>query len=161
MTSREFFIATIVDEQPRFNRVLTALPVDKLDYRPDPKSRTALELISSMAAETSTFKKFLTTGEVDFAKDTKTDSKTLGDITSALDTFLLEAKDTAASLSEVDWDAKAVMLNEGKTEWETTRGNMAWGLVLDLIHHRGQLSTYIRPMGGKVPSIYGPSGDTQ
>jgi uncharacterized damage-inducible protein DinB len=27
------------------------------------------------------------------------------------------------------------------------------------IHHRGQLSAYIRPMGGKVPSIYGPSGD--
>jgi len=28
-----------------------------------------------------------------------------------------------------------------------------------MIHHRGQLTTYIRPMGGKVPSIYGPSGD--
>jgi len=28
------------------------------------------------------------------------------------------------------------------------------------IHHRGQLSSYIRPMGGKVPGIYGPSGDT-
>jgi uncharacterized damage-inducible protein DinB len=27
------------------------------------------------------------------------------------------------------------------------------------IHHRGQLSSYIRPMGGKVPSIYGPSAD--
>jgi uncharacterized damage-inducible protein DinB len=33
-------------------------------------------------------------------------------------------------------------------------------LMLDAIHHRGQLSTYLRPMGGKVPSIYGPSGDT-
>ena len=29
------------------------------------------------------------------------------------------------------------------------------------VHHRGQLSTYLRPMGGKVPGIYGPSGDTQ
>ena len=29
------------------------------------------------------------------------------------------------------------------------------------VHHRGQLSTYIRPMGGKVPGIYGPSADTQ
>jgi uncharacterized damage-inducible protein DinB len=37
-------------------------------------------------------------------------------------------------------------------------------LVLDLkhgIHHRGQLSAYLRPMGAKVPSIYGPSGDTE
>ena len=29
------------------------------------------------------------------------------------------------------------------------------------VHHRGQLSTYLRPMGGKIPGIYGPSGDTQ
>ena len=34
-----------------------------------------------------------------------------------------------------------------------------WMFFFDAIHHRGQLSTYIRPMGGKVPSIYGPSGD--
>jgi uncharacterized damage-inducible protein DinB len=46
-----------------------------------------------------------------------------------------------------------------KVEWETTRGKMAWGLLLDLIHHRGQLSVYIRNMGGRVPAIYGPSGD--
>jgi len=46
-----------------------------------------------------------------------------------------------------------------KMDWESTKGKMAWGLFLDLIHHRGQLSVYIRPMGGKVPSIYGPSGD--
>jgi len=31
--------------------------------------------------------------------------------------------------------------------------------LFDIVHHRGQLSTYIRPMGGKVPSIYGPSAD--
>ena len=43
--------------------------------------------------------------------------------------------------------------------WKTTKRGMAWGLFLDLVHHRGQLSTYIRPMGGKVPSIYGPSAD--
>ena len=29
------------------------------------------------------------------------------------------------------------------------------------VHHRGQLSAYLRSMGGKIPSIYGPSGDTQ
>ena len=38
-------------------------------------------------------------------------------------------------------------------------GDFLWYLFFDAIHHRGQLSTYIRPMGGQVPSIYGPSGD--
>lgn len=38
-------------------------------------------------------------------------------------------------------------------------GEFLWYLFFDAIHHRRQLSTYIRPMGGKVPQIYGPSGD--
>ncbi|MCH7491495.1 MAG: hypothetical protein IID05_12465 [Gemmatimonadetes bacterium] len=36
---------------------------------------------------------------------------------------------------------------------------LLWEFVLNSIHHRGQLSTYLRPMGGKVPAIYGPSAD--
>ncbi|HZL66321.1 MAG TPA: DinB family protein, partial [Candidatus Limnocylindrales bacterium] len=33
--------------------------------------------------------------------------------------------------------------------------------LFDAIHHRGQLTVYIRPMGGKVPAIYGPSADDE
>ena len=36
---------------------------------------------------------------------------------------------------------------------------MLFGFLFDAIHHRGQLSSYLRPMGAKVPSIYGPSAD--
>ena len=38
-------------------------------------------------------------------------------------------------------------------------GNLLWLMLLDAIHHRGQLSVYVRMAGGKVPSIYGPSAD--
>ena len=44
-------------------------------------------------------------------------------------------------------------------EWSDTLENMFWGYLFDMVHHRGQLSAYLRPMGGKVPSIYGPSAD--
>ncbi len=40
-------------------------------------------------------------------------------------------------------------------------GEFLWFILFDAIHHRGQLSTYIRPMGGQVPAIYGPSGDSR
>ena len=50
------------------------------------------------------------------------------------------------------------MLN-GKVRMEMPVSQFLWMFFFDAIHHRGQLSTYIRPMGGKVPSIYGPSGD--
>ena len=41
---------------------------------------------------------------------------------------------------------------------------VVWFLTLMVkhgAHHRGQLSTYLRPMGAKVPSIYGASGDSR
>ena len=34
-----------------------------------------------------------------------------------------------------------------------------WLMLMDSVHHRGQLSVYLRMVGGKVPSIYGPSAD--
>jgi len=58
----------------------------------------------------------------------------------------------------VDVADKFVM--DGMPEpWQDTIGQFLWGFLFDCIHHRGQLSTYLRPMGGKVPSIYGPSAD--
>jgi uncharacterized damage-inducible protein DinB len=44
-------------------------------------------------------------------------------------------------------------------EAEKSLGDMLFGILFDEIHHRGQLSTYLRPMGARVPSIYGPSAD--
>ena len=43
---------------------------------------------------------------------------------------------------------------------ELPAGDIVWLFHFDEIHHRGQLSTYLRPMGAKVPSIYGASGDS-
>lgn len=42
---------------------------------------------------------------------------------------------------------------------ERAASPMAWSFLFDIVHHRGQISTYLRPMGSKVPQIYGPSGD--
>ena len=43
--------------------------------------------------------------------------------------------------------------------YEAPAVQLMMAFLFDMIHHRGQLSTYLRPMGGKVPAIYGPSAD--
>ena len=48
---------------------------------------------------------------------------------------------------------------DGRVYVEVPLGQMFWIGLFDAIHHRGQLSVYLRPMGGRVPSIYGPSAD--
>jgi uncharacterized damage-inducible protein DinB len=64
-----------------------------------------------------------------------------------------------ATLDDARWDKKARFLVDGNVAWETSLGDMLFGFLFDAIHHRGQLSSYLRPMGAKVPSIYGPSAD--
>ena len=48
----------------------------------------------------------------------------------------------------------------GRVALEEPAGDIVWLFHFDEIHHRGQISTYLRPMGAKVPSIYGSSGDS-
>ena len=57
------------------------------------------------------------------------------------------------------WDSPARLKMDGKVVWEATVGDMLFGFLFDAVHHRGQLSSYLRPMGAKVPSISGPSAD--
>lgn len=64
-----------------------------------------------------------------------------------------------AKLDDTTWETKARFLVDGNVAWEASLGDMLFGFLFDAIHHRGQLSTYLRPMGAKVPSIYGPSAD--
>jgi len=63
-----------------------------------------------------------------------------------------------AGLDDEAWEKK-VKLVMGGAPWEEARSRLAWGFLFDGIHHRGQPSAYLRPMGGRVPAIYGPSAD--
>ena len=158
MTYREFFVEKIKEETPIFERMLKALPQDKLAHTHHPKSKTAEQLAIQMTGETESFMEFLSTGKTDWSKQ----GEYSNDVNVLAKEFVKnfgEVAEKVNALTDAEWEGEAVAHYEGKEVWKTTKGEMAWGLLLDLIHHRGQLSTYIRPMGGKVPNIYGPSGD--
>ena len=160
MTDKEFFVSTVAGEAPQFEKVLKALPVDKLDWKQDPKARTAMELTATIAGESLSFADFLKNGVLDIASE-QAPFKTIDELVNGTNKGLAAAQAIAAGMTDADWMAESKMLMGDKELWKTTKGKMALGLLLDIIHHRGQLSVYIRPMGGKVPSIYGPSADTE
>jgi hypothetical protein len=165
MDTREFFVITLTDEIPRFVRVLEAVPheADKtVWWKPDPKSRTALELASLIAAHSSMISTLLTSDAVTAPSDPPEIIDDMPELISNFTLFMTKAKETAADIPNKEWDSETRMLSAaGEEEWKAPRGVMIWALLLDLIHHRGQLSTYIRPMGGSMPSIYGQSADSK
>ena len=63
-------------------------------------------------------------------------------------------------LDDVIWNHQAWMIvGQQEILLKDTVGGLLWLGLFDAVHHRGQLTTYIRPMGGKVPGLYGPSAD--
>ncbi len=157
MTNREFCMARRKAEVPTFVRVLKAIPPGRLDYRPDPKSRTAAELAWTLAQEEGALASLLDSGTADW-KETPPPAK-VAEIVAAYEKNAAAVDQCLGRLDEAAWEKKGKFMMGGVPVWEDAMSGFAWGFLFDGIHHRGQLSTYLRPMGGKVPSIYGPSGD--
>jgi len=157
MTNLEFCIARRQAERPVFIRVLKAIPDGRADYRPDPKARTAVELAWLLAVEEAALLSLIDTGEVEW-KESAPPAR-LDSILAGFERDSAEVNARLERLDEAAWERKVRFLMGGGGVWEDTLSQMVWGFLFDAIHHRGQLSMYLRPMGGKVPSIYGPSAD--
>jgi len=139
------------DEALTTRKVLARIP-EGSDYRPDPKSRTARDIAWQIFCEEKMIIEALETGKV--AWDPPPIPATLKEIVSAYET-------QSAGMTE-RWNALPVERWDGTLEFfghQRSASQMAWSFLFDIVHHRGQISTYLRPMGSTVPQIYGPSGD--
>lgn len=136
-------------------KVIQAAPVDKGDYRPEPNSMSALNLAWHIANAESMFLEAVITGAFDFNRPKPDSVQTTADVAAwYADRFAGNlAKIEALSGEELVRivDFRGFMQREAVTYLDFS--------LRHLVHHRGQLSTYLRPMGGKVPSIYGESYD--
>lgn len=158
-TVADFLIADFENEMQTTMRVIAAVPTDHLDYQPDPKAKTALGLVRHITLEDEWLLTSIANGAFTNPPD---DSDACG-VMSPSDAVARYQEKIPAALDRV----RAMSAAELATVIDLLGMTQAPGvnfLAMTLkhsVHHRGQLSTYLRPMGGRVPGIYGPSGDTQ
>ncbi len=151
MTERERFLELWTNEARTTARVLSRIPEDS-DYRPDPRSRTAQEIAWQIVNEEKMITDTLETGTG--AWDPGPMPATMREVVDAYEKQSGELIERWRSLPQDRWDGTVDFF--GNTRPASA---MAWSFLLDIIHHRGQISTYLRPMGSTVPQIYGPSAD--
>jgi uncharacterized damage-inducible protein DinB len=133
------------------SKVLSRIP-EGSEYRPDPKSRTAREIAWQIVAEEKMIIDALESGGADWAP---------GPVPATMKE-VCDVYDRQSAEIARRWKALPASRWEGTLEFFGTRrpaSPMAWSFLFDIVHHRGQISTYLRPMGSTVPQIYGPSGD--
>lgn len=159
MTNRELFIHRYEAELPIFLSVFEALPADRLDWRPEPVARSARELIGHLLGHEQDLEELLETGTLHHRVVVPFEN--LSDATAQFEAAHTKALAKAREMTDESWDNEiSRFVVEGDVKYEAPYRDLAWLLRFDSIHHRGQLSTYIRPLGGKVPAMYGPSADS-
>jgi len=155
----EFFAGMMENESKTTAKVLAAVPDTGRDYRPDPKSRSAWELATHLAASEIWFLDGVLAGA--FKYDPEAEKKTVGSFGTVQDVVTFYEREVPPRIQQVrrlspEKLATAIDFFGAMQEPTVTYLGLANNHA---IHHRGQLAAYLRAMGSKVPSIYGGSAD--
>ena len=151
MDEKALFTGFWTEESRTTRNVLARIP-EGSDYRPDPKSRTAQEIAWQILCEEQMIIDALESGRVEWAPPPM--PATMKEVVATYEKQSAETGDRWKNLPAAKW--------EGTLEFYGTQrpaSPMAWSFLFDIVHHRGQITTYLRPMGSTVPQIYGPSAD--
>ncbi|HET8924950.1 MAG TPA: DinB family protein [Candidatus Acidoferrum sp.] len=150
------YMGPLKNESRITKKVLEAVPADKADFRPDPISRTANELVRHIAAADNRFLEAVINGVLD------TNPAMIPENVKTPQQIAAWYEERFAK----NFEALGKLKGEQLTKIVDFRGMFQRPAVTFVmmglnhtIHHRGQLSSYLRCMGAKVPSLYGESYD--
>ena len=152
----DYYRQCFASEKPTFVKVMKAVPPDQVQYKPHPRSTSSGDLLWLLATELDDACALIDRGEVNYVAKP---APGVAESVAAYEKHAAALEQRLSKLDDAKWDSKARFMMDGKPVWEATLVDMLFGFLFDAIHHRGQLSSYLRPMGAKVPSIYGPSAD--
>ena len=159
MNNLDFFKAYFKNEFKATFDIIKAMPSDQLEYRPHPINRTAYEIAEHIAAHVYDFEVIINNKQCDERLVYTFNSPT--ELADNIKEMWEQAEASLETLDAKQWEEEPVeLLINGKSFVTLPRMHMMWFFYNDIIHHRGQLSSYIRPMGGKNPAVYGYSADT-
>lgn len=157
MDQKALFLKFWEKESATTRKVISRIPEARSDYRADPKARTARELAWLIVSEDLALVKGLEKGAFEWVE-----VPAPGTVREILETYDKNHEDVTKRLYglELDrWERQVPFIYQGQEVMSASGYESAWGFFFDQIHHRGQLSTYLRPMGSTVPQIYGPTAD--
>lgn len=147
-----FLLSALEQESTTTRKILAAVPEDKADYRPHPTNKSARELALHIATSDVWFLNGIASGNFPMEEGPQ--------FTTVAEALAFYDREFPAGIEKVK------QLSGEQLAGVVDFFGMKFPNVVYLnfcqvhsIHHRGQLSSYLRPMGAKVPSIYGGSAD--
>lgn len=162
MSLSETLIGELQYEAATTRKCLERVPAESFDWKPHEKSMPMGRLATHIAEMVGWIKDTMENPELDFATmDYKPfEPKTTGELIEFFDEKVVEANDSLKNASDEAMLANWKMRNGDKVFFDMPRIAVIRGMLIKhIVHHRGQLSVYLRLNDIAVPEIYGPSAD--
>ena len=164
MTMTEWFLAELESEAAKSRRVLEQVPLGKRDWKPHERSMELGYLTDLVANILSWAGMAITMDELDIAPKAGPQYKpaplnTTAEIVAALDKAVAQAREALQKTSDAHLQTAWRLLAGGQLAFEQPRHQVIRDTFLHSAHHRGQMTVYLRLLGAKVPSVYGPTAD--
>jgi uncharacterized damage-inducible protein DinB len=150
------YLGTLKNESRITRKIIEAVPVDKCEYRPDPVSKSAIELARHIAAADNRFLEGVVSGVFEPSAGAVPESvKAPAEIATWYEGRFAKNFEALTKLT----GEHLVKILDFRGMFQRPAVTFVVMGLHHTIHHRGQLSSYLRSMGAKVPSIYGESYD--
>ncbi len=141
--------------------VLAAVKDDNREYKPDPKSRTAWDLARHLAMADVWFADSIAAGKFEWNQDAvKKAEDGFKSVNEVVEYYKTAFPASLQALRALSGDQLAETIGFFGN-FNKTRAGFIGFANNHSVHHRGQLAAYLRPLGSKVPNIYGPSADAK
>jgi uncharacterized damage-inducible protein DinB len=164
MQMTDWFLAELESEAAKSRRVLEQVPSGKRDWKPHERSMQLGYLSELVANIPSWVGMAITQDELDIApKDGPSQRPaplhTSAELVAALDKAVATARQALQSTTDAHLETPWRLLAGGQLAFEQPRHQVIRDTFLHSAHHRGQMTVYLRLLGSKVPSVYGPTAD--
>jgi uncharacterized damage-inducible protein DinB len=160
------FLPQFDHEMGTTRRVLEVVPEAEAAWRPHPKSHTLGDLASHTAILALWCKSVAQQPELDLglpanASIASVPFTTSADLISKFENYVREARTALEPMSDEAMRESWTLKNRGTIIFALPRVAVLRGFILShMIHHRGQLTVYLRLRDVPIPSVYGPTADT-
>ena len=164
MTMTEWFLAQLDSEAAKSRRVLEQVPAGRRSWKPHERSMEFGYLSELVANIPSWIGMAITLDELDIAPKDGPQHKpaplnTSAELVAALDKAVVQAREALQRTTDAHLATRWRLLAGGQLALDQPRHDVIRDTFLHSAHHRGQMTVYLRLLGAKVPSVYGPTAD--
>jgi len=158
MSEKDQLLTTWEREFPTTLKVLKSYPVGKADMKPHERSRSAKELAWNFVIEEKVCEAAID-GTLKMPPSTPPAPARWEDVVTSYESVHRTLVEKLRKTPEPELNQLTRFFTGPKQVGDMRKMDLLWMMLMDSVHHRGQMSVYLRLAGGKVPSIYGPTAD--